>query len=433
MFPKRHDLLRTAWLLLLATVLLGSIAKLSSRFWTGTEPDRHSLATVEKANPSAAADVLTRPRSILPTPHFHEHIHLSRLGIILDRMRPLSPKPMISVSVATHALRLWGRKAQFTDGPFVQEGHHRSMWQFSSETMIRILLDAGHFEQMYPKSEPLISASPYGISTRLAIGYFDERPITTWPDCEAHVDKVISVLGEMGIEADYPVRASGHSATVADMLRDSMIRFSWSQELDFTAKAYLLYLNLPAQWSNRYGISVTSDALIRRIADQELGGGSCVGTHQCHVMAVALRADADRPFLSPDLRQYLSERLGFVCRQLEQCQLADGGWPCDWTQSGKPIALAIAEGELNTRLRVTGHHLEWIAIAPNAVRPADKCVIRAIEYLQRRMLDLPPDSYYHNYTLLTHAARALVLLSGREPVEVLSSKSRSGVKDVEEP
>jgi hypothetical protein len=375
-------------------------------------------------NDPQTVEILACPRYITPTEDFRQEIHVPRLGIILDRARPLSPKPMISISVVTHALRLWGRSANYLDGPYISEGNHHGSWQFSSDTMLSVLLDADRFEQMYPKAAPLIAPTPYGVSTRYAVGHFDLRPITTWPDCEAHIDKTISVLGEIGVERDYPVHVHGRLASVADMLQDSMMRFSWRQELDFSAKAYLLYLLLPAKWANRYGERITTEGVIRKIIEQGLGRGSCVGTHQCHAMALALRIDAAQPYLSVDLRRDLQARLQTACSHLEQSQLPDGGWPSDWTRSGKPSDLATVEGEPNTRLRVTGHHLEWIAIAPKDTRPSAKCIKRAIHYLQDRLLDLPGDSYYYNYTLLTHAARALLLFSGQvDPMSLLPKRT----------
>jgi len=291
--------------------------------------------------------------------------------------------------------------------------------------MLEVLLNSDRFEQMYPKGTPLLSTSLEGVAIRLNPGALSERRINLWPDCEAHVDKVLSVLGEIGIKPSHPIKASGRAGTVADMLRDSMKRFSWTQELDFTAKAYLLYLKQPASWTNRFGMGVSLSDLIARVAEAELGTGACVGTHKCQVLAMALRADSEAPFLSSSTRRRVTERLLLASRRLEQTQLPDGSWPSDWCLSNKLFPITQEEGELNTRLRVTGHHLEWIAIAPDFAMPSGQSVSRALAYLQRRMTEVPGDSYYEDYTMLSHCARALVLFSGQSAYDLLK-KGRGG-------
>jgi hypothetical protein len=117
------------------------------------------------------------------------------------------------------------------------------------------------------------------------------------------------------------------------------------------------------------------------------------------------------------------QRLGEVIRLLEDRQESDGGWPADWAGVGRMDPSLGWEGIPATRIRVTGHHLEWIAVAPKELRPSDASVSKAIRFLQETMSRTPGDTYYAYYNLMTHAARALVLFSGREPVEVLKLKT----------
>lgn len=64
----------------------------------------------------------------------------------------------------------------------------------------------------------------------------------------------------------------------------------------------------------------------------------------------------------------------------------------------------------------TGHHLEWIAICPEALLPEMQCIRRAINFTRNEIpqfRDLVHKDY-HIYYPLSHALRALVNLEGRK-------------------
>lgn len=374
------------------------------------------------AGRGALPGVLSQPRRIEPTEDFRADVDRRRLALILDRARPLSGKPdLLSVATATHALRLWGPNADFPSGPYVPDGFSFSLGQFSSRDMLAVLLDGDAFQRMFPHGRPLLSWTSYGIMPRGHISTFAERPIKSWPDCEVHVDKITSVLGEIGVPSDRPVRAEGRDGTVADLLTDSMARFTLQQELDFSGKAYLYYLELPASWNNRFGQPASVTTILRALADRPLGQGACAGVHVWHVLSLALRIDRQQPFLEAELRELLIARVKQVSRLLEELQEPGGAWPSDWWNGGQPLPLVAVDGDLITRLRVAGHHLEWIAIAPADLRPRDDCVRLAIRNLEHTMAELPAEDYYTHYPLVSHAARALVLFSGRDPFELLNT------------
>jgi len=119
---------------------------------------------------------------------------------------------------------------------------------------------------------PLLRRTGDGVVVRRMLGEFGDRPIYSWPDYEAHVDQLVSVLGEIGIRSDSPLRADGEEGTVAEILGDSMARFIFEQELPFSCKAYLHYLELPAR---RPGRRDAHPHLERGLGDQRLPESGC--------------------------------------------------------------------------------------------------------------------------------------------------------------
>lgn len=372
-----------------------------------------SRSIVEKLESQQLSDshIRTEPRQITPTNSFQSEISTVDLELILSKVQPFSPKPFPSIVMATHALRLWGSTKLFDEGVIVPDGYHFKVWRFSCPTLLNTVLDHGKFREYFPNGDPLLMPSPHGITVRFKTGNFLDRQITTWPDCEAHIDKVLSVLGEVGISSNQVVKAPGKEGCVRDIVRDAAMRVEPTQELEFTLKGLLYYLDLPANWQNRFGRRIELSKLICEIASKVPSDGACLGIHVTQVVALAIRIDDEEPFLGAD-REFLLEYLRNVCRSLERSQLPSGAWPGNWSLKGRDWVVGQGESNEAQQIRATGHHLEWIAIAPSTLRPDEKVIIKAIRFLSASLKELDADNYYHNYTPLTHAARSLVLLSG---------------------
>lgn len=368
-------------------------------------------AAVALSQPTQVA-IRDFPRVIGASRRFSTVIDESLLRATLSRLEPLSSKPFPSVVMATHALRLWGAQAEFEEVPVVPPGFPSTMWRFSCPSLLAFLTDHKVFEKHFPGSQPLLRSTPYGISVRFKVGRIMDLPVETWPDCEAHLDKVASVFGELGLPAGYPISAPGKFGCIRDILIDSAMRFQPDQELEFSLKAYLYYFDLPAAWTTRHGRQVNLNDLLRSLAHRKMGeqAGACVGTHVCHALALALRVDDEVPYLG-NTRNDLMDYLQLVSKRLERSQEPSGAWPADWALSGSGARLADVEGEVGSRMRSTGHHLEWIAMAPPSACPSDPAVEKAIRYVQQTLTEISGHGYYFSYTSLTHAAHALRMLS----------------------
>ena len=406
--PVRKNRLRNAiWYALVAVLSLTAIYNYAMTSPGEVRTSDGLTARLEMAT------LRPSPRVVTSVPDFRNDIDLRRLAPVLSNLRPLSPKAkQVSVLVATHALRLWGPDAKFPEGEFLIDGLSGLLYSYSCPRLLALLLDGDQFQSMFSHGQSLLSWTAHGISVRHNLGTFGELPVNSWPDHEAHIDKVISVLGEIGIPINDPVRAEGRDGTVADMLRDSMWRLTLGQELEWSAKAYLYFLQLPAHWTNRFGQEISVEDMLNRITQKSIGSGPCLGTHGPQAIALALRIDREEAFLSPKLRSLMKEHMYMISRLLDKNQNANGSWSADW--AGPRASRAVAgDSEVITQLRATGHHLEWIAISPKDLRPEDTSIARAIHFLQSSLGDLPAVDFYYHYPLLSHAGAALVRLSGR--------------------
>ena len=83
-----------------------------------------------------------------------------------------------------------------------------------------------------------------------------------------------------------------------------------------------------------------------------------------------------------------------------------------------PIADGIRGSDkdaLHDKLLVTGHQLEWLALAPDEVQPPRETVIRAAQWLARTLTEMDQKDLVDAYGPYTHAARALCLWRSADP------------------
>jgi len=381
-----------------------------------TEDSQHSR------HPSV--QIRSVPRALTFSPAFKHVIEPARLGAILRNLVPRSQKQTIGIGTASHALRLWGRHADFDRVGVNSSANPSSERQFPSSELIGLLLNNNQFRLMYPESAPLLSRTEHGIAIRVAAFSAASGVPELEVDAQPHIDKVLSVAGEIGIPAAYEVLADDRSGAISDVVSDALHLVYLAQEIEFTTKALLLYLELPAQWTVRDGSVISTDDLLMRLVKHRIDARPCFGTHRCLVLAMAAQIDRGVPFLGESVRKAVAVAIRDASLMLEGSQHFDGSWGTDWTAG---TATGDDEGhatELLASAVVTGHHLEWIAVAPDDLRPSALSVERAIVWLQSALSVQPPQFYLEHYGPLTHAARALVILSGSDAFDLAFQKSR---------
>jgi hypothetical protein len=343
-----------------------------------------------------------KPVGLKPVPGLSETVEDEQLLKALCASAPLWHPPTVPSLI--HELRLWGRNADFTKA---------MVWQERSGTVMveTLLSDELCRERTTPHGGSFLVDSPFGIHV-VQSGTVDAEGIRA----EGHYGQLLMVLGEAGVPLDTPVTtASGRSGTVADLLQDAIMRFLWTEELEFVACALALWLPPETTWSDQFGNRYSFDELVERLLAIRWGEGPCGGCHVPLSVVTILRVDDQYELVSRRVRKRALRRLEELSHLLEGTQRADGGWDKSWPATH--TIERVFDDPVLDRITVTGHHLEWIALAPESVRPSKKTVARAVAALAEDIDALPSMRIRSFKTLLpcSHGARALCLLRGREP------------------
>lgn len=323
---------------------------------------------------------------------------IKALGAALPLWHPPTVPSLI------HELKLWGRNADFTK---------EMVGQARSGTMMveTLLSDKLCQERTTPNGASFLLESPFGINVVLA-GTMDAKENRA----EGHPGQLLSVLGEVGVSLDTPVTTvSGRSGTVAGILQDATMRFAWTREAEFIGAALARWIPPETTWTDQFGNRYSFDDMAQHLMATPHGKGCCGGCHVPYTLVTILGVDRQYPLLSSPIRDRAMRWLADLSAQLEQTQLSDGAWDRTWP--GKDKAGLIFEDPILDRVTVTGHHLEWIALAPESVRPSRAVVERAVSACVADIGQLPPVEKRSFKALLpcSHAARALCLMRDQDP------------------
>ncbi len=109
-------------------------------------------------------------------------------------------------------------------------------------------------------------------------------------------------------------------------------------------------------------------------------------------------------------------RLAEASALLANSQSVDGTWNGNWIAAGAKSKTNSSRWEA---LTATGHHLEWIVMAPPELRPPEDRIIKALAYLVAFSKTLLSHQETDFFLPMSHAARAVCLLRGESPAELL--------------
>ncbi len=322
-----------------------------------------------------------------------------QLAAVMDRMKPRA-KPF-NTNVALHALRLWGPHAEFGSSDYL-----------SGPQMLGAFLDDAEFRKLAGDSAaPLYTEVDGEILVRPALPWD-----ASFDSGAAHTDDVLATLAESGVPLDHPLVMRHRTATVRELLDTAIRRFHAQQfEYEWTAISYARYLYPLRSWQNRFGQTIDVDTLINETIEAPWRDGVCAGTHRLEALAVLARVDDQEHALPAAERKRVLEHLGSVSQVLTQSQHPAGFWTGRWWDPADAKSSRVPTKF--EQILATGHHLEWLAIAPPEVQPPREVIIRAAQWLVQAMLEIDEPTLQQMYGPFSHAARALCLWRSRDPFE----------------
>ena len=334
-----------------------------------------------------------------------------QLAAVLDRVKP--PAGPAHTNNYVHALRLWGARADFGDEKIPTGEQLRDY--FLDDAAFRRLAGDG--------APPLLVRGPGGIEVRS----FDDR-VTDRATSSYHTDDLVATLAEVGTPLDARLALRDGEARVEDLLRSSLASFHLARhEYEWTAIAYARYVFPGREWRNKYGERISVEELVEEIISFPPDLGPCNGLHRLEALVVLNRADEQLRVLRPRTKLKMLVYMKQASQQLALAQSPEGYWTRQW-----PKGAAAAKPDekqppsLHDKLLVTGHHLEWLALAPEEVQPPRETVVRAGQWLARTLTEMDEKELREAYGPYTHAARALCLWRGVEPFAAWKNAHATG-------
>ena len=372
--------------------------------------------------PEHVAAPRNEPAVIAPTYNEPRLCTDQQLAEVLDRVKP--PATPVNTNNMVHALRLWGKDADFGDAKIP-----------SGKDMLGYFLDDAIFQKWAgQETPPLFFVGEDGIQPRI----FDDggkfRPTSSY-----HPDDLLATLAEIGTPLDTPMHLRGSEAKVADLLDDSMRRFYLDRlEYEWSTISYIRYLYPLKQWRNKYGERMSVDGLVKELMEKAPEAGPCDGLHRLEALVLLYRVDeaaqaaGQKSILSKNDRHRMLGYMKRVSELLVAAQSPEGYWTRQWSKGvlpaevkGDPNAKTAA---MHDKLLVTGHQLEWLALAPEQVQPPRENIVRAGQWITRTLLEIDQKELSETYGPYSHAARALCLWRSVEPMEAWRKGSKFKVQ-----
>ena len=270
--------------------------------------------------------------------------------------------------------------------------------------------------QKINRTVPILVDSPFGATYLTKMRIYDGGGVMQSGPGLGHVDAVLTALAETGCTLDFELRTATRRFHLAEVLEDSLQRYSPARELEWSLVAYCAFLGRQSEWTNCHHTQMTMSDLVDRLIAQPLGSGPCNGTHQLWALAIARRKSESTPTFFSRKSAASIER--WLDRTREICarnQSADGWWDRSWhTMRDEPSQEqygTLLECRID-RLRTTGHLLEAFAVVQPVARLDTDSLERGLQWLLDE-LQAEPDLYFAKaFNETTHAIRAIMLYSG---------------------
>lgn len=173
-------------------------------------------------------------------------------------------------------------------------------------------------------------------------------------------------------------------------------------------------------WYTRSGREISFDMLAERLMRGHKRFGVCSGTHRVYSLMALVRLDDEFQILSPAVRESVMNHLRSVRDLIAVSQFPDGHWPSNWSAGATAVEHPI-DDELYKQVIATGHHLEWLAIAPEELHPPREQILKAADWVIATTLAQTSEDIAQRYTFFSHVGNALSLWRKTHPADFWAS------------
>ncbi len=357
--------------------------------------ERRLAAQVQRGRLRPAIQFTNRKPAVV-SPLYDDETVVSdeELTLVLQKIVPRFQQKRLKPNFVEHALRAWGSEVEFRDSELI-----------SGPQLADYLLNAGeHAASWGPDSTPILVPADRGVSIRWGGDY----------SASVHHDHLLASLAEAGVDLDEPVFTTNRRATMQDIFSEALRDFRLDErETEWSTIGFALYLapQRTNSWHNSQGRHITFDLLAARLMRCHRNKGVCLGTHRVYSLMALLRLNQDygNSLISDHtiaaVMKFLEETRDLMIASQDE----DGSWPPNWHEGEHASDNVDPEEQLHRRVIATGHHLEWLAIAPKSLHPPHDSIVRAAGWIIRNVRKTPQDVVDSKYTFYSHVGNALAL------------------------
>jgi len=312
------------------------------------------------------------------------------LASVLKQIQPRFSPKNLRPNYVEHALRIWGEDARFSDPEVLSGAQLRDL-----------LIDHGRYLASWGENiKPLLVESREGVEVR-------------WgreEGASVHHDHWLACLTEAGVSLHEPIYVpSQHVRTINDAVQQALRDFKIDErEVEWSAMAFGLWLPPTRSWQTADGRSVSFDMLAQRLMRGDKRLGVCSGTHRVYSIVLLLRLDSLYSILSGEVRDQMLAHMQGVRQLLIESQFEDGHWPSNWEKGADAVHKPI-DDTLQKKVIATGHHLEWLALAPEELHPPREQIRKAARWAIDTTVSRTPAQILEHYTFYSHVGGALSL------------------------
>jgi hypothetical protein len=318
----------------------------------------------------------------------------NQLRAVLSKVLPRFSRERLKPNFVEHAVRVWGSRVEFTDPDLI-----------SGPQLTDYLLNSGQYVASWGTgSSPIRETADNGVRVRWG------KDSST----SVHHDHLLASLAEAGVRLDRSVFTAARQTTMRAVLAESLRDFRLDErETEWSTLAFALYLapQHTSTWHNAQGRRIEFDMLADRLMRCHRNQGVCLGTHRVYTLMTLLRLNDEYggDLLRDDTITAAKQFLQDTRDLLVASQSEDGSWPPNWYSGGTAGNNRDPSEKPHDRVIATGHHLEWLAIAPVELQPPHECIVRAAAWLITNIQKTPQDTIDAQYTFYSHAANALAM------------------------
>jgi hypothetical protein len=389
---------RISWEILLIVQLIAAAAVVQSYALCSPALRQQSL---QKLGAGRGSPVVPVPREtpLVIEPLYDDPGVVSdeQLAAVLGRIQPRFRKRALTPNYVEHALRTWGYQATFLDKQMMP-----------GAAMKDFLVDHGNFLASWgDKTPPLLQDRQNGVAIRW--GQEDGASV--------HHDHWLACLTEAGVSLHEPVFTPGQRRReINDVLQEALRDFRVDEiEIEWSALAFGLWIAPQKSWiTATQGREVSFDMIAERLITGPKKFGTCLGTHRVYSLMVLVRLDDDYDILSDPARERALDYLRTVRDLIAASQFPDGHWPANWMDGADALANPVSDTIVD-RVTATGHHLEWLAIAPEELHPPRAAIRKAADWLIQTTAAQTRAEFSQRYTYFSHVGNALALWRKTHP------------------